>query len=107
MVFLKKIIEKVDFEKNQQTPKKHEKFPWGKELKQAMYIPVHSLVYVLNSLQLGDLTLYLIETLFNSFVNRADPDQAALVDLADQGLLCLYKYDISDPTVVDLDVVIS
>ena len=40
------------------------------------------------------LTLYLIETLFNAFANRADPDQ---------GLLCLLmeKYDISDLTLVD------
>ena len=31
------------------------------------------------------LTLYLIETTFNTFANRVDPDQAALV--------CLGKYD--------------
>ena len=35
------------------------------------------------------LTLYLIETPFNTFANRADPDQAALVELPDQGLHCL------------------
>ena len=37
---------------------------------------------------------------FNSFVNRADPEKAAL----DKGLLCLLirKYDISDPFQVDL-----
>ena len=34
------------------------------------------------------LTLYLIETPFNAFANRADPDQAAL-ELPDQDLLCL------------------
>ena len=33
------------------------------------------------------LTLYLIQTPFNAFANREDPDQAALVP--DQGLLCL------------------
>ena len=27
--------------------------------------------------------------LFNTFANRADPDQAALVRMPDQGLLCL------------------
>ena len=44
---------------------------------------------------------YLIETPFNTFANRTDPDQAAL--LPDQGLLCLLlKYDISDPTQLDL-----
>ena len=36
------------------------------------------------SVQAGmNLTLYHIETPFNAFANRADPDQA------DQGLLCL------------------
>ena len=34
------------------------------------------------------LTLYHIETPFNTFANRADPDQAAK-ELPDQGLLCL------------------
>ena len=29
MVFLKELFEKVDFEKNQQTAKKHENFPRG------------------------------------------------------------------------------
>ena len=46
----------------------------------------------------GTLTLYLIETPFNTFVNRADPDQAALVDDS----VCLWQYDISDPIQVDL-----
>ena len=35
------------------------------------------------------LTLYLIETLLNTFANRADPDQTAIVELPDLGLLCL------------------
>ena len=38
------------------------------------------------------LTLYLKETPFNTFANREDPDQAALVrakELPDRGLLCL------------------
>ena len=35
------------------------------------------------------LTLYLIETPFNAFANRVDPDQAALKELPDQGLFCL------------------
>ena len=34
------------------------------------------------------LTLYLIAMPFNTFANRADPDQAAL-ELPDQGQLCL------------------
>ena len=34
MVFLKEIFQKVDFEKkNQQTSKKHENFPGGKEVR--------------------------------------------------------------------------
>ena len=32
IVFLKEFVEKVDFEKNQQTTKKHENFPGGKDL---------------------------------------------------------------------------
>ena len=37
-----------------------------------------------------ELTLHLIEMPFNTFANRADPDQAALVnELPDLGLLCL------------------
>ena len=35
------------------------------------------------------LTLYLIETFINTFANKVDPDLAALVELPDQGLLCL------------------
>ena len=36
------------------------------------------------------LTLYLTEAPFNTFANRADPDQVALLRvLPDQGLLCL------------------
>ena len=37
---------------------------------------------------LGTITFYLIETTFNAFANRADPDQAALVSRS-------MKYDIS------------
>ena len=34
--------------------------------------------------------LYLIKMpFFNTFANKADPDQAALIELPDQGLLCL------------------
>ena len=33
MVFLKEFFEKVDFEKNWQTTKKHEKFPRGQRVK--------------------------------------------------------------------------
>ena len=40
------------------------------------------------------LTLYLIEKHFNAFANKANPDQAYSV--------CLWKYDISDPTLKDL-----
>ena len=32
MVFLEEFFEKVDFEKNQQTTKKHEKFPGGQRV---------------------------------------------------------------------------
>ena len=41
--------------------------------------------------KLVNLTLYIIETSFNIFTNRADLDQAALVilELPDQCLLCL------------------
>ena len=35
------------------------------------------------------LTLYLIGKTFNTFANRANPEQAALEDLPDQDLLCL------------------
>ena len=50
-------------------------------------------------------TLYLIETPFNTFANKADPDQAALVRAAWSGstLVCLWKNIIRyDPTLVDL-----
>ena len=36
-----------------------------------------------------NLTLYLTEAPVITFANRADPDQAALQELPDQGLLCL------------------
>ena len=45
--------------------------------------------------------LFLIETPFNAFANRVDPDQAQLPD-QDLLLFPLRKYDISDPTQVDL-----
>ena len=54
------------------------------------------------------LTLYPIETPFDAFANRADPDQAALVRAAwSVSTLFAYgnmtwKYDISDPTLVVL-----
>ena len=51
------------------------------------------------------LTLYLIETPFNAFANRAGPDQAALVRTTWSGSTLFaygWKYDISDPTIVDL-----
>ena len=45
MVFLKEFFEKVDFEKNQQTTKKHENFPGGqKELIQMSTFSVSSLL---------------------------------------------------------------
>ena len=40
-------------------------------------------------MMLKSLILYLIETPFNALANRADPDQAALIELPDQGPLCL------------------
>ena len=41
---------------------------------------------------------------FNAIANRADPDQAALVKscLIRVYSVCLWKYEISDPTHVDL-----
>ena len=45
------------------------------------------------------LTLYPIETPFDSFANRADPDQAALIRVYS---VCLWKYDLADSTLVDL-----
>ena len=52
------------------------------------------------------LTHYLIKTpyiYFNAFANTADPDQAALKScLIRVYSVCLWKYDISDPTLVDL-----
>ena len=49
------------------------------------------------------LTLYLMATPFNNFANRVNLNRAAVVELPDHGLLgCLWKYDISDPTLVDL-----
>ena len=52
----------------------------------------------------SDTTLYLKEKPFNDFANRADLDQAALVRAACSGVysVCSWKYDISDPTQVDL-----
>ena len=50
-----------------------------------------------------ELTLYLIETPFNAFSNKADPDQAALVRAAWSGsTLFAYGNMIKyDPTLVD------
>ena len=48
---------------------------------------------------------YLVAYVLNTFANRADPDQAALIELPEQGLLCLllkYMYDISDSSQLDL-----
>ena len=45
------------------------------------------------------LTLYLIDTPYNAFANKADLDQAALLRV---NSVCLWKYDISDPTLMDL-----
>ena len=54
------------------------------------------------------LTIYLIETPFNAFVNRADTDQQLLQSgsscksLIRVYSVCLWKYDTSGPTLVDL-----
>ena len=50
---------------------------------------------VLAVLSAAGLTIYLIETPFNTFANRADPDQAATLFVSGNAL----KYD---PTQVDL-----
>ena len=55
MIFLQEFLEKVDFEKNQQTTKKHEKFPKGQRVK-ATYIMSYclctykSMIYGINLL---------------------------------------------------------
>ena len=42
-------------------------------------------------------------TPFNAFDKRADPVQAAPEELPDQDYsVCLWKYDIADPTLVDI-----
>ena len=48
------------------------------------------------------LALYLIETPCNTFANREDSDQAALVRAARSGSTLFMEYDISDPTLVNL-----
>ena len=45
------------------------------------------------------LTLYLIDMPFNSFANRTDPDQTALVWVYS---VCLWKYESADPKLVGL-----
>ena len=44
-----------------------------------MIEPENKILVVMEYVQKPPLTLYLIETPFNPFANRADPDQAALV----------------------------
>ena len=52
--------------------------------------PLQKTIWALMRENLTKFTLYLIETPFNTFANRADPDQATLLrELPDQGLLCL------------------
>ena len=53
---------------------------------------------------LAHLTDYLICTPFNAFENGTDPDQTAVVRAAWPGssTVCLWKYYISYPTLVDL-----
>ena len=46
---------------------------------------------------ISKLTLYLIEMPFYAFANRAGLNQAALVYY-----VCYWKYDVYDPTLVDL-----
>ena len=41
MVFLKEFFEKVNFEKNQQTTKKHEQFPRWQRLNSACWVILH------------------------------------------------------------------
>ena len=54
-------------------------------------------------LLIGAITIiiYLLETSFNAFANRAYPDQAALL-LIRVFSICLWKYDVSGPTLVGL-----
>ena len=46
MAFLKEFFEKDDFEKNQQTTKKHEKFPRGKGVNAHVMVPYKLSYYV-------------------------------------------------------------
>ena len=64
-----------------------------------------AMLQALNTHELAHSTLYLIETPFNSFANRVDLDQAALTScLIRVFSVCLWVYDISDPTFVDMAI---
>ena len=55
------------------------------------------------SLKAITLTLYLIETPFNTFANRADPYMSVLVGAAWSGFtVCLWKYDLYEYTKLQL-----
>ena len=58
-------------------------------------------LYIANNIDpdhTAPLTLYLKETHFNTFTDKADPDQAALVIAAESGLWKYDRYDTYDPT---------
>ena len=67
----------------------------------------HETFLVSETLNIIVLTLYLIETPFDTLANRADPDQTSLKELPDQGLPCLIAYGNMirhDHTLVDLTI---
>ena len=59
------------------TSKKYHDFQ-GSIDNQAVFL----IIFLNQKIYYGYLTLYLIETPFNAFANRADPDQAALIRAA-------------------------
>ena len=65
MVFLKEFFKKIDFEKNQQTTKKHEKLPSRQRVKNTILDLVSALCG------------YHFQNPLPSFENGLDPDQLA------------------------------
>ena len=69
MVFLKEFFEKIDFEKNQQMKKKHEKFPRGKRVKLLLTQSVNYVIFDL------DLTLSLLVSSADNLFKKFGPRQ--------------------------------
>ena len=68
--------------------------------------PLRSLTYSRKMLVTPgvSLTLYLIETPFDKFANRSDSSYKSKSCLIRVYSVCLWKYDIADPTLVDFFV---